>query len=125
MARMKGIQEAITYPSSSYLRELDEVLYQEEKLCFQKQEGNGSIKVEGSRLNGHRCVNPLSLLLCRQEGWASVDRRGIAKERTYLVASLLLTGEPDESTNSFPPSSLSDPDGLTESGTNGTENGNL
>lgn len=26
---------------------------------------------------------------------------------------------------SFPPSSLSDPDGLTESGTNGTENGNL
>lgn len=53
MARMKGIQEAITYPSSSYLRELekvlqdelDEVLYQEEKLCFQKQEGNGSIKV--------------------------------------------------------------------------------
>lgn len=53
MARMKGIQEAITYPSSSYLRELekvlqdelDEVLYQEDKLCFQKQEGNGSIKV--------------------------------------------------------------------------------
>ena len=38
MARMKGIQEAITYPSSSYLRELekvlqdelDEVLYQED-----------------------------------------------------------------------------------------------
>lgn len=69
----------------------------------------------------------LSLPTIRIGRSKAASGKGTAATRTETPNFILPLPDNLISLASFPPSSLSDPDGLTESGTNGTgtENGNL